>query len=203
MPGYYGSAVYGSSAYGPTATDDAVATLAQLKAHLGGLQHASDEQLAAVLDTALDIAERYAGRIWAARLVQETYDGDRAALALSSTPVQSIETVVESGATLAASGWTLDQNAGVLYRGTSTSAGEWACGRQNVVVTYVAGPSVVPPTVRHAVLELARHLWDTQRGGSKLPRQTGAGDEWDPRSGFSIPRRVAELLDSHRAPGFA
>jgi hypothetical protein len=61
---------------------------------------------------------------------------------------------------------------------------------------------VLKARVRLAVLELTRHLWETQRGGSNQPRQAGSGDDWDPRSGYAIPHRVAELLQADMAPGF-
>ncbi len=201
MPGYYGSAVYGSAAYGPGA--DQVATLEQLKRHLRVTGAASDEHLADVLDVALDLAELHTGSIIAPRLIQQTADGGQCAILLTNLPVQSVEAVTESGTTLTAADWVADLSAGILYRGTSTSSAAWACGRQNIVIVTVAGPATVAPTARQAILEIARHLWDTQRGGSQLPRQAGAGDDWDPRAGYSIPRLAAELLDGHRQAGIA
>lgn len=176
-----------------------VVSMAGLRLHLGVSTSTTDEQLRRIAGVATDLAERYTGRSWRRTPIVETHDGGLCALVLRRTPVASVTSVVESGTTLA-TGWVLDSGAGILYRGTTTSEQAWACGRQNVVITYVAGGDV-PETVRHAVLELARHLWDTQRGGSQLPRQAGAGDDWDPRAGFSMPRRVVELLDHHRAPG--
>ena len=39
---------------------------------------------------------------------------------------------------------------------------------QTVVVTYVAGYAQQPPTDRQGVLEMVRHLWDTQRGSMAM-----------------------------------
>lgn len=205
MATLYGTAVYGTSLYGDTSTGGGgtVATLAQLKAHLNITSPTTDAQLALFLEVATDLAERYTGRPWTPRSVTQVADGGKSAILLHGTPVQSIDAVVENGTALAVGTWTVDASAGILYRGGPTSTGVWACGYQNVSVTYTAGPASAPATVRHAILELARHLWDTQRGGSQLPRQAGAGDEWDPRAGFSMPRRVVELLDVHRAAGFS
>lgn len=176
-------------------------TAAELRAHLGGLSAATDVQLDTYLEVATDLAERHCGRPWSVRSFTQAFDGGRCAVLLASTPVQSVTAVTENGAAVTSGGWTVDASAGVLYRGGPTVGGIWAAGRQNVVVTYTAGPSTMPATVRHAILEIARHLWDTQRGGSQLPRQQGAGDDWDPRAGYSLPRRVVELLEPHRAPG--
>lgn len=175
-------------------------TVTDLRTHLN-TPAADTATLQAFLDAATGIAEQYTGRKWTPQTVTQVADGGRTAIILTTGPVQAITTVTESGTTLTTGQWTTDLAAGILYRGGATSPTTWACGRQNVTITYQVGPATEPPTVRHAILELARHLWDTQRGGSQLPRQQGAGDDWDPRQGYSIPRRVAELLDAHRAPG--
>jgi hypothetical protein len=136
-------------------------------------------------------------------VITETHDGGSCVLALRRTPVQSVTTVTESGVTLTSSDWVLDTAAGLLYRGTTAGAIAWRCGVQNVVVLYVVGASVPSSTVRQAVKVTLAHLWSTQRGPSNLPRQAGNVDEYAPGTGWSLPRRAEELLDSQMGPGFA
>jgi hypothetical protein len=161
---------------------------------------ARDEDIRDFVDTATELCEAYTGRTYRRMQVTGTFDGGGRLVRLVRTPVVSILSVTESAIAVPDSGWTLNADTGALYRGPSTGCGRWAWGRQNIVVTYTAGPvpAQVPALVRQAVKELLRHLWDTQRGGSNLPRQAGVGDDWDPRQGYSMPRRVTELLDTER-----
>jgi hypothetical protein len=99
----------------------------------------------------------------------------------------------------------LDQNAGVLRRGTTAASWSWLWGVQNVTVAYVAGGTVMSAKVRQAVKVTLSHLWQTQRGGSGLPQQ-GADDGYADgggmgASGWSLPRAVEQLLAGEVAPG--
>jgi hypothetical protein len=58
--------------------------------------------------------------------------------------------------------------------------------------TYLAGRSDVPANVDLAARLILQHMWDTQRG--TVVARFGADDVWDPRFGFTIPRRAQELL---------
>lgn len=108
-------------------------------------------------------------------------------------PAISITSVTESGIAVAASGYTLDGDKGWLYRGTSPSCERWAWGPANIAATYVAGAAdgLVPDEIRQGVLQLVEHLWNTQRGGSGLPRNAG-GSDWTLPAGFTIPNAVRE-----------
>jgi hypothetical protein len=81
-----------------------------------------------------------------------------------------------------------------VFYGDTASGGYWTAGHDNIVVTYVTGPpgGVVPGYIRQGLLVLVEHLWATQRGGSNLPRKAGAGDEYDSRRSYTLPRRVLE-----------
>ena len=71
----------------------------------------------------------------------------------------------------------------------------WESGVQNITTTYVVGPAggIVPGNIAHGVNLQVQHLWDTRRGGSGSPKNQGADFEYDPRSGYTIPRRVLEV----------
>ena len=171
----------------------------EIRAYLGIAQSGTDERLRFMALSATEMCERYTGRTWRRAVATETYSGGKPVIILRRTPVLSISTVVESGATLSnTTDWILSTG-GVLTRGTTTLRSRWLLGTENVSVTYIAGPSDgrVPAPIRHGVLEMTRHLWDTMRGGYSLPRTQGTADEWDPRQGYSIPRRVSQLWDPY------
>jgi hypothetical protein len=118
------------------------------------------------------------GRAVVRETVTEKHDGDVRALKLRRTPVRSITSVTENGTVLSATDgvdWTLDASprTGLLWRG-GTYAGEestieWACGRANITVVYVAGYSPTPAVVRHVALEAVARLWQTsQQAGHDL-----------------------------------
>jgi uncharacterized phiE125 gp8 family phage protein len=158
---------------------------------------ARDDELRGVLEAATTLCEDYTGRTYRRTTYTETYNGGRCAIALRRTPVQSITTVSEFGVPVI--DYVVDTNSGILYRGTQQSPSYWQEGRQNVTVNYVAGNPTVSARATEAVLVTTAHLWDTRRGGSNLPQQTGAIS--DPP--WALPRRAQQLLDADRAPGFA
>jgi hypothetical protein len=162
-----------------------------------------DETLRAFILTASDLCEAYTGRIWRRTAVDdEAHDGGGRYLQLRKRPVLEVSAASENGAAVAS--YTLNPRLGRLYRGSATEDAQWLPGRQIVTVSYVAGPpdGLVPSSLRHGVLECVRHLWESRRGGSGLPRQ-GQADEWVPILGYSVPRRVAELWDMKRRPKVA
>jgi hypothetical protein len=110
---------------------------------------------------ATDAVERDLGRVIVRRTVTETYNGGNNAIILQSTPVVSITTVVDSGATLSALDYVLDGS--ILYRGTTSYSSYFTRGRMSVVVTYVAGYSNPPPVCRQAALTLIQSLWQTSQ----------------------------------------
>lgn len=153
----------------------------------------------ALLQRYLRVASGHCERrtqMWRRQILAKTADGGRDLVRLRY-PVISITTVTESGYALTADGYTTVLDDGLLYRGPSTGCGwRWATGRQNVAVTYVAGAAagIVPDEIRQGVLLLTEHLWNTQRGGSRLPRTDGGGD-WTLPVGFTIPNAVLEQWD--------
>jgi uncharacterized phiE125 gp8 family phage protein len=173
-------------------------SLADARTHLGLSQTTNDDQLAGYLQTASRLAEDYTGKAWRRTAITKTYDGRSRSTLRLRAPVISVTSVVEDGATLTSSYYALDAARGLLYR---SGYGWSGLTPQNVVVSYVAGPTdgAVPESIRHGVLEMVRHLWETQRGRAGMPAR-GGDSEWSPDQGFSVPRRVQELWDHERAP---
>jgi len=104
----------------------------------------------------------------------------------------SVTSVVENGATLAGSGYRMRHHGGTVERISGSYPATFDIGIDAVVVTYVSGVTGDDLTLAiHAVKQMLKHLWTTQRGAKRA--QTG--DEWEAGSGYSFPRRVMELLD--------
>ncbi len=179
-------------------TDSPVVALSEVKRHLNITSSTSDEELRSFLATAQMAGERYTGRVFGRRTVTATLTGGTSVLALTVLPIVSVTTVVENGVTLTAADFVADLDAGVLYR---AGGAVWdVSDRNTITVTYVAGYTNQPATDRQGVLEMVRHLWETQRGSmATFPR---GGDDYTPGAGYSIPNRVRELWDLNRVPGF-
>lgn len=181
-------------------------SLQETREHLNIYDTSADSQLLAMVLRASSACDRYTHRVWRRTVVTgELHDGRGPALQLLVLPVLQVTAVREFGGTVDAADYVLDGLTGVLTRGTTLAPIAWLPGVQNVAVDYVAGPAggIVPEDVLQGVLEMVRHLWESQRGGSGLPRQQGSDSEWDPRASYSVPRRVAELWDPYREPVIA
>ncbi len=177
-----------------------VVGLTDAKAHLGITSTASDDELRRFLDAATDMCESYAGRSLRRRTVTaETHDGGSESVLLCWTPVISVTSVTDDGTAVA--DYVLESDSGVLWRDELTGT-PWTTGRRVVSVTYVAGYAAPPADVQQAVLEALRHLWTTQRGAMG-GRNPFAGDEYAQGTGWSLPRRVVELLEPYRMVGVA
>lgn len=120
---------------------------------------------------ATDAVGRDLGRAPTRRTVVERHSGGRAALVLKVTPVVSVTSVVESGQALTGGAdvdWVLDEpGTGILWRGSPTSGGRWAAGRQNVTVTYIAGYVTPPPVLRSVALGVVQQAW---QAAAQVPR---------------------------------
>jgi hypothetical protein len=141
------------------------------------------------------LCERYTRKVWRRSTVTaELHSGGTDVLYLRQAPVVSVTSVTDTGVAVTASTYTLDAPTGRLFFGDTRSTGCWTAGQENISVTYVTGPpaGVVPAYIRQGLLVLVEHLWATQRGGSNLPRKAGAGDEYDTRRSYTLPRRVLE-----------
>lgn len=177
-------------------------SLSQVKAHLNidATDISNDDELRAMILAATDYAEGVVGPM-SRRTVTETVDGrGRSAVLLSNAPAVTVSAVLVNGVTVSDSGYSLDTEAGVLHRVDGYTASTWTDGFRNVEVTYTAGRTSIPAGLQHAVLELVRHLWETQRGVSRRVR---SGDDYVPGAGYTFPNRVREALSRWEQPGIA
>jgi len=173
---------------------------------------ANQEEIRRFIDAAQDLAENYVGAVLGRRTItSEKYDGNTDVLRLRNPRAISISSVYENGDLLDSSQYLLDPTGQRLYRLTTSSLssttygayGYWAAGVNSVSVTYVAGYTVTPPAVQQGVLEILRHLWQTQRGVTNVMSRTGTGDDFYTGATYSLPRRAMELLDPASLPGLA
>jgi len=168
--------------------------LADVKAHLNMTGTTSDEELRATLLAATAAAEDYLGRPLRRIGYTQTFYGpcgNGRGLVLDRTDIAAVTEVTADSTVLASSAYDADLNAGVLW------AGSWD---YPVTVEYTTAP-VESPALRQAVLELTRHLWETQRGSMPMmPRGVDGMDAFNPAMGYSLPRRVTELLAPYRMP---
>lgn len=193
--------------------DIGIVSLEEVKNHLNynSTSTADDEELRRIIDAATDLCEQYVGQVLGRRtFTDELYDGGADCLRLRNPRAISITSVYENGALVASNGYALDYTGQRLFRvGSSTlyaqnSYGYWAQGMNNVKVTYIAGFENPPASAKQGVLEVIRHLWQTQRGSMNvLGGRSLQGDETYTTPTYSLPRRAMELLDPTSLPGLA
>lgn len=175
-----------------------VVSLADAKAQLNidASETDYDEEIQGFLRSVTAICERHVGALGRATYVEKHRGGYM--LALNRAPVLSVASVVAvetGGVDQTVADLDVDGPTGILQR----KDGEKMCGPLRV--TYTAGRSDIPPNVRQAALILLQFMWETQRGQAGV--RLGGGDAaYDPRLGFSVPRRVIELLGD-QPPGIA
>lgn len=173
----------------------ALITLAEAKTHLNlSASTASDTELNAMILVACELVQAYADRTWDVGSVTQTFDGGGDTFLLAQSPITSVTSVTVSGTALAATAYSASLSAGIVWTDVPTT-----CDRQNVVIVYAVGAASPPTLAKQGALETVRHLWQTQRGTTV--RQPLVGDEYPTGEGYSLPRRVQELLDPLRAIG--
>ncbi|MDW3849659.1 phage gp6-like head-tail connector protein [Micromonospora sp. BRA006-A] len=173
--------------------------LAQVKKQLNidPADTSQDEELSGYIDAVTEVVEDIVGPVLP-RTVTETHTGGAGTLILRRPPVISVTAVVENGTTLADGAWQVDPETGILTR----SGARWA---GTVAVTYRAGRTVTPPSIRLAAKELAQVNFRPQLGGDYSPFDTDSAEEGVPgevRLGFFVPRRVRELLKPYEQGGW-
>ena len=171
---------------------------------------ANENEVRRFIDASTDLAETYVGQVLGRRTyADELYDGGTEFIRIRNPKAISITSVYETGALVSSSNYVLDYTGQRLYRiGSGTlyatnSYGYWTQGMNNIKITYVAGYVNPPMSAKQGVLEIIRHLWQTQRGAINVMSRTNSGDELYSTPTYSLPRRAMELLDPTSFPGMA
>jgi uncharacterized phiE125 gp8 family phage protein len=195
-----------------------IVSLQDTKSFLNMTQSTADAELSDFIDAASQMIVNRIGPVLGLVTYDEWYDGGGHKIALRHTPVLSITSITESWGSSAVytlnaitldggSGtfdnysYTVDLGAGILVRRVSGSATRFARGIQNVHIVYVGGYANVPADLKQAAQLLVKHMWETQRGGSKRPGQ--GGEDWQAGQGDAWPARVEEILANYYLPGIA
>lgn len=160
-----------------------------------------DAWLLVAIDAASEVIEYHAGRATQTRTV--SVSGGSSAALLPDAAVSITSVTVDGAAT---TDYSADLGAGVLYRGTGSSAGSSAfpAGVGNVVVVYVVAEAA-PVSKAQACGELVRHWFQNGQQGSR-PSFGGASADVTAPASYAVPRRVLELLEASgptRMPGIA
>jgi hypothetical protein len=193
-------------------TELGIVSLGEVKTHLNIplTDSTLDDELRSFIDAGSDLAESYVGQILGRRtFTSELYDGGTEFIRIRNPKAISITSVTENELAISASNYVLDYTGQRLYRiGSGTlyatnSYGYWTQGMNNVSITYVAGYVNPPMAAKQGVLEIIRHLWQTQRGAINVMSRTQSGDELYNTPTYSLPRRAMELLDPTSFPGLA
>lgn len=190
-----------TSAYGPVvfhvdpSAPGPILGLDQVKRHLNmdPTRADDDDELRQVIDAATVVVEDIVGPV-VVRSFTEVHDPGPM-LVLDRAPVLSLTTlspVLTGGTAYQSVDLDFDADTGIVRR---LDGGRFAGPLR---VTYTAGRRVVPPNIVQGGLEIVRHMWDTQRGHAGA--RPGLGDEElvPTGSGWTVPRRVVELLAPHR-----
>jgi len=191
--------------------DSGVVSYSEVLTHLNiPTASANEDEVRRFMDAASDLAEQYTGIILGRRtFTSELYDGGNEFIRIRNPKVLSIASIYENGALVASNAYQVDPTGQRVYRvGSGTlyatnTYGYWTQGFNNITITYTAGFTNPPASVRQGVLEIIRHLWQTQRGAMNVMARTNSGDELYASSTYSLPRRVMELLDPISYPGLA
>lgn len=181
---------------------DAPVNLSELLLHLNMTTASSSDQieLATHLEAAVGIVEGEVGPMVPRAVTERVYSPTgtlvlRTGNVLELSAVESVGNgiVAPIGAAVPVDLATIDADGGLLY---GTVPGSYR-------VTYTAGYDPVPAALRLAVLIVAAHLWDTQRGRGARPRtvaigQGGGDQQVSVPMGFLVPNRALELMAPYR-----
>lgn len=197
-----------------------IISMASAKQQLNISDTNSDDELRIYLEAATDVVERLRNEAVVQRtFVDEIYlpeyfrgigqvansampygiDTARFRVAVSHTPAVSLTSVVRADNTMSwdVTNLHLDPDGIIDVMFGPTLVG-------HIVVTYVAGRTVIRATDQLASSIIVNHLWQTQRGTRGAPRVGGGVSDTTmvPGVGFAVPNRAIELLGGG-LPGFA
>lgn len=170
----------------------AVVTLAEAKTHLniatGVATH--DTELTAFIARAEAAVASKCGPL-ASTATTSRVRGGGSVLALPVAPVVSLTSITPLGEAALTVADYLVTPLGVVE---PVAGGSFPARWYDVV--YVAGRATLPDDLKLGVLELIRHMWETQRGGSVRPgsRPSEGMANTMPGAAYLFPFRVEQLL---------
>lgn len=170
-----------------------------VSAYLGDMSPVNDAKLVSFIEVAESMVASLVGPLEPTAVTSRVSGGG--GLVLPVLPVVSVTSVTSVyGVALDVSTLVVDAAGVVGYTYGGVGCGSAPFWGRSYTVVYVAGWAVLPAPIVHAVKELTRHLWVTQRGSGT--RRPGSAPE-EPGVSFTMPRRVLELLAPYVLPGVA
>ncbi|MGZ4663593.1 MAG: hypothetical protein ACXV5Q_00705 [Frankiaceae bacterium] len=174
--------------------------LAEVKAHLqmDPNRTTNDFELQRFIDAAEAAISHRTGPLAPTETI-ERHDGGSRQIVLRQPRATALTALTYADGTQATlTDYDLDLGTGILYWSYGTT-GYFYAGPREITVTYLAGFDPLPEDLRHAVKELTRHLWETQRGNNSA--RPGFQDEPPVAGAFSSwPLRVQELVAPYNVP---
>lgn len=170
-----------------------VVTLASAKTFLNITTTTHDAELQAMLDRAESVLAKRVGPLAPVTVTDEVHTGP-GPIVLRRFPVISVTSAASDG--VAVTDLDADTASGVVY-------GTFSRALRKVKVTYTAGRATLPLDLEAAVLELTRHLWESQRGNSlaTVPGSLPGEDVQTPGGSYLLPYRVQSLIEPYLLPG--
>jgi hypothetical protein len=173
-----------------------VLLLSDAKAYLNITNATYDSELQTFIDAAEAAIAKRCGPL-SALTVTERVKGCAETLLLQRTPAISLTSVTPvNGAALTLTDLYMYAPAGVV----EYAVGDGFFSASRYDVTYSYGRASVPLDLMQAIRETVKHLWETQRGGSRRP---GMGDEGPMGAAYAFTFRILELIEPYMLPGFA
>ncbi len=177
----------------------ALLSLTEARVFLNLTSHSDDEELREFVQIATAAASEYCKVDFELATHVEAHDiaPGQSTIILRNPRAISISSVQAFGEALAADEYQLNSTGELVRRVSGASSAAFPAGLGAVTIEYSSGLAATKLTIaRHAVREMLRHLWKTQRGskGAGLP----LADEWQSASGYTFPHRVTELLEPLR-----
>lgn len=192
------------------AADRSLLTIEELRAACGVRDASKDVALAVIGARVSTIIAAWCGVVGAfpeqptlrAEIVTEVFRNAAGApsLILGRRFVSSITSVVEDGATLAATGYELFKSTGLLKRLSSDAPSEWTAAK--ITVVYTAGFATVPDNLKAAAAKLALDFYaaNTRDPNLRSAEVEGAGTltYWvPPASDPLMSAEIRQLLDPY------
>jgi uncharacterized phiE125 gp8 family phage protein len=172
----------------------AALTRDEVKKHLNITGTGNDDELDEFTARAEAAIEKRCGPL-VATTVSSRVRGGASILPLPKTPVVSLTSITPlDGTALTVADYIVSPGGNVEGKTGVTFGSRW------YDVVYKAGHAAtvpdVPADLKLAALELVRHLWDTQRGGTARPgsRPSDAMSNTIPGAAYLFPFRVEQLL---------
>lgn len=161
-----------------------------------GASSTDDDLLRLFSASATVVIEDIVGAVLVREIVQSA-DGGKTGVALWNRITEGMDVAVTVGGVTQTEGtdFTVDRNAAIVYCGGPSSPSRFPDGRQNIVITYQTGESIIPSNIQQAAGELIKHLFQVghQAVHADWSTDPSTDEQAETPSGFLVPRRVLQL----------